>query len=94
VTKSLQVVTVEEAFDITGRGVAIAFRGSTANLPVGVAIPARVLHRDGTSTEASAFVELILRRDPTPHELAALLLNGLSKKDVTPGCTVELYERK
>lgn len=89
-TTPLMTVTVEEAFDITGRGVAVAFRGSSAGLPFGVPIPARILKPDGTTAQAKAFVEMMLLRAPQTHERADLLLMGLSKRDAPPGSIVEL----
>lgn len=88
--KPLMTVRVEEAFEITGRGVVVAFQGSATGFPLGVPISATVLKPDGTTAQTSALVELMLLRVPQTHERAALLLMGLSKQDVPPGSAIEL----
>jgi hypothetical protein len=65
-------VTVEESFDMKRRGVAVVFVGSAAGLPLGRALPVRIQRPDGSSIEASATVELLLRVTPQPIERASL----------------------
>jgi hypothetical protein len=85
-------VTVEQVFEITGRGLAVLFQGELPSLPLGVGLPARVQRPDGSTAEARAFFESIHWQRPELRERPALLLAGLKRTDVPVGSTVELLE--
>jgi len=88
VTKS---ITVEESFDITGRGVGAVFRGSADGLPLGQRLRAQVTRADGSQLETHATVELLLVSATQGIERPALLVEGLTKRDLPPGSSVTLF---
>jgi hypothetical protein len=80
---------VAEAFQITGRGLVVAVEEVT-ELPVGKKLSARITTPDGTSIDAEAFKEWLLRRTPELLEKEAYLLVGLVKDDVPVGSEIHL----
>jgi hypothetical protein len=82
---------IEDTFDITGRGLAVAI-GQTTNLPVGKKLSARVTRPDGSVVQADAYKEWFLRRTPEPLEREAFLLLGLSKADVPIGSSLQIEQ--
>ncbi|MBL8955458.1 MAG: hypothetical protein JNK82_32085 [Myxococcaceae bacterium] len=83
-------IVVEESFDLEGRGAAVVDRGAELKLRTGAPIAVRVLGAGERSFECTAFVELVLRRTPSPHERHALLLVGISKSAVPAGTELEV----
>lgn len=83
---------MEETFAISGRGVAVVFRGSSEGLPAGVPLRARVHRADGSTLDVAAFVEWLLRRQPVVDERAALLLRGATKAELPRGTRIEILE--
>ncbi len=80
---------VADTFQITGRGLVVAVEGTT-ELPVAKKLAAIVRRPDGTTIEAEAFKEWLLRRTPEPIEREAFLLPGLCKDDIPIGSEIEL----
>lgn len=82
---------IEERFQIAGRGTAIVIAETTA-LPVGRALKATVIRPDGTTLEASATKELLLRRTPRPIEKEAFMLKDVLKAQIPERSDVEIEE--
>ena len=80
---------IEEAFNITGRGVAVILDGIT-NLDVGKEYRARLYLQDASTIEATAFKEWILRRNIEPLEKEAFMLSGIKKEDIPSGTKIKL----
>jgi len=80
---------VADTFEITGRGLAVTVDEAT-DLPVSKKLAATVVRPDGTTLNADAFKEWLLRRSADPIEGVAFLLMGLTKADVPVGSQLHL----
>lgn len=81
---SVPDVLVEAAFDITGRGVAVAFTGPIDGLAVGRVINVRVTTPREDAFEAVGTLEFG-RRTNRDREFNAMLLRGCTREDVPAG---------
>lgn len=80
---------VADTFQIAGRGLVVAVDEVT-DLPVGKKLAATVVRPDGSTVDADAFKEWLLRRTPEPLESEAFLLPGLTKGDVPIGSELQI----
>ena len=81
---------IEERFQITNRGTAVVIN-ETTELPTGKALSAMIVSPDGSSFNAEAFKELILRRTPETLEKEAFILMGVDKNNVVEGSEIEFH---
>jgi hypothetical protein len=79
---------VVETFEITDRGVVVVI-DETVDLGVGKKLAATIRRPDGSTFEAVAMQEWLLRRRLTPVEHLAFLLADIPKVDVPLGSTIE-----
>jgi hypothetical protein len=82
--------TVEEAFQISGRGTAIVTNTSLSELVPGRRYSLQYHRPDGTTASAEATVEVILRRIPIVTEKFAMVVLTGSKGDFPPGTQVSV----
>lgn len=81
---------VMEAFSVTSRpGTMVLVAGAT-DLPVNRKLLATLHRPDGSSTEAVAYKDWLLRRTPAVHEIEGFLLVGLEKIDVPVGSLIDI----
>jgi len=80
---------IEEAFNITGRGVAVILDGIT-DLDIGKEYRAGLYFQDGSTIETTAFKEWLLRRNIEPIEKEAFMLSGIKKEDIPSGTRIKL----
>lgn len=73
--------TVEETFEITGRGLVVILDRST-RASVGRPHAVRVITPSGRVFDTKAYKEWLLRRQPVVDEKEAFWLEGLHKSDV------------
>lgn len=78
---------VIETFEITGRGV-VVLADETTDHSAGARLVATVRRPDGSTVNAEAFKERLLRYRPEAIENEAYLLRKLSKTDVPIGSEI------
>ena len=81
---------IEEAFCITGRGVAVILNKGT-DLNVGKDYLAELSKPDGTQLKVTASKEWLLRRDLTPPDSEAFMLVGIDQTEILKGTTIKFY---
>ena len=70
---------------MTGRGVAVVFRGTSEGLPLGTWLAVHVGGPEGEVFKGRGTVELPLRRAMPPIERAALVVEGIPAARFLPG---------
>lgn len=81
--------TVEDTFNITGRGL-VAVGAGRPDLPVGCPLPAEIRTPDGRVLHTRSYREFLTIRIPQPVERDAFLLVGMAKEDVPIGSTIRV----
>ena len=81
--------TVEDTFNITGRGLA-AVGGGRSDLPVGCLLRTEIRTPDGRVLHAQSYREFLTIRIPQPRERDAFLLVGMAREEVPVGSTVRV----
>ena len=90
-TTETKLFTIEEAFNISGRGVAVVLSGVT-DLGIGKEYKAKLFNLDAETLEVTAWKEWLLRRNPVIEEKEAFLLVGVKKEEVPIGTTIKFYD--
>ena len=83
--------TVEEAFQITGRGTVVSINGTT-NRGVGKSHTAEITRPDGTVFKATCYKEWLLRRHLVAEEREGYLLMNVEKVEVPIGSKIKFNE--
>lgn len=91
--RALSSYKIVETFEISGRGVVVIIT-ETVDLGVGKKLAATIRRPDGTSFDAIAMQEWLLRRTVTAVEHAAFLLADVPKRNVPLGSTINFGEAK
>ena len=71
-TAETKLFTIEEAFNISGRGVAVVLNGVT-DLGIGKEYKAKLFNLNVENLEVTAWKEWLLRRNPVIEEKEAFL---------------------
>ncbi len=81
------VYSIEEVFQITGRGI-VAVLSTKTHVTGGKALEVSITRPDGSNFSCQAFKEILLRRSLPPLENEAFLLKDVVKSDVPVGSTL------
>ena len=86
-----KLFTIEEAFNISSRGLAVILNRIT-DLEIRKEYKAKLFKSDDMELEVTAWKEFLLRRNPIPEEKEAFLLVGMKKEEVPIGTKIKFYD--
>ena len=85
--------TVEDTFQITGRGTVVLINGTTS-IGVGKSHSVEVMCPDGTVFTATCYKEWLLRRQPVVDEREGYLLINIEKSQIPIGSKIKFNEEE